>query len=192
LISCSEKKELPYLGPKTVQTVAGKSDTIYHKIPAFQFLNQDSVWVNEKTFDNQIYVADFFFTSCPTICPKMKTQMLRLYERYQKNTFVGLVSYSIDPDFDRPYRLKTYAQKLQIKAPKWNLLTGDKKAIYQLGEKSYMVTAQEDKNEAGGFVHSGAFILVDKNKHVRGIYDGTKSEEVDHLMEDMETLLKEK
>jgi protein SCO1/2 len=192
LISCSEKKELPYLGPKTIQTVAGKSDTIYHKIPAFQFLNQDSVWVNEKTFDNQIYVADFFFTSCPTICPKMKTQMLRLYERYQKNTSVGLVSYSIDPDFDRPYRLKTYAQKLQIKAPKWNLLTGDKKAIYQLGEKSYMVTAQEDKNEAGGFVHSGAFILVDKNKHVRGIYDGTKSEEVDHLMEDMETLLKEK
>jgi protein SCO1/2 len=192
LISCSEKKELPYLGPKTIQTVAGKSDTIYHKIPAFQFLNQDSVWVNERTFNNQIYVADFFFTSCPTICPKMKTQMLRLYERYQKNTSVGLVSYSIDPDFDRPYRLKTYAQKLQIKAPKWNLLTGDKKAIYQLGEKSYMVTAQEDKNEAGGFVHSGAFILVDKNKHVRGIYDGTKSEEVDHLMEDMETLLKEK
>jgi protein SCO1/2 len=192
LISCSEKKELPYLGSKTIQTVAGKSDTIYHKIPAFQFLNQDSVWVNERTFNNQIYVADFFFTSCPTICPKMKTQMLRLYERYQKNTSVGLVSYSIDPDFDRPYRLKTYAQKLQIKAPKWNLLTGDKKAIYQLGEKSYMVTAQEDKNEAGGFVHSGAFILVDKNKHVRGIYDGTKSEEVDHLMEDMETLLKEK
>jgi protein SCO1/2 len=192
LISCSEKKELPYLGPKTIQIVAGKSDTIYHKIPAFQFLNQDSVWVNERTFNNQIYVADFFFTSCPTICPKMKTQMLRLYERYQKNTSVGLVSYSIDPDFDRPYRLKTYAQKLQIKAPKWNLLTGDKKAIYQIGEKSYMVTAQEDKNEAGGFVHSGAFILVDKNKHVRGIYDGTKSEEVDHLMEDMETLLKEK
>jgi protein SCO1/2 len=192
LISCSEKKELPYLGPKTIQTVAGKSDTIYHKIPAFQFLNQDSVWVNERTFNNQIYVADFFFTSCPTICPKMKTQMLRLYERYQKNTSVGLVSYSIDPDFDRPYRLKTYAQKLQIKAPKWNLLTGDKNAIYQLGEKSYMVTAQEDKNEAGGFVHSGAFILVDKYKHVRGIYDGTKSEEVDHLMGDMETLLKEK
>jgi len=192
LISCSEKKELPYLGPKTIQIVAGKSDTIYHKIPAFNFLNQDSIWVNEKSFDNQIYVADFFFTSCPTICPKMKTQMLRLYERYQKNTSVGLVSYSIDPDFDRPYRLKTYAQKLQIKAPKWNLLTGDKKAIYQIGEKSYMVTAQEDKNEAGGFVHSGAFILVDKNKHVRGIYDGTKSEEVDHLMEDMETLLKEK
>jgi protein SCO1/2 len=192
LISCSEKKELPYLGPKAIQIVAGKSDTIYHKIPAFQFLNQDSVWINEKSFNNQIYVADFFFTSCPTICPKMKTQMLRLYERYEKNTAVGLLSYSIDPDFDRPYRLKAYAQKLQIKAPKWNLLTGDKKAIYQLGEKSYMVTAQEDKNEAGGFVHSGAFILVDRNKHVRGIYDGTKSEEVDHLIEDMETLLKEK
>ena len=118
--------------------------------------------------------------------------MLRLYERYQNNQEVALVSYSIDPDFDRPNVLKSYAKRLHIESPKWNLLTGDKKAIYTLGEKSYMVTAQEDKNEAGGFVHSGAFILVDKNKHVRGIYDGTKPEEVDHLIEDMEILLKEK
>ncbi len=192
LISCTEKKVLPFLGPKTIQTENGKTDTIYHKIPPFQFLNQDSVWISNKTFDDKIYVADFFFTSCPTICPKMKTQMLRLYERYEKTIEVALVSYSIDPDFDRPNVLKSYAKRLQIKAPKWNLLTGDKKAIYTLGEKSYMVTAQEDKNEAGGFVHSGAFILVDKNKHIRGIYDGTKSEEVDHLIEDMEILLKEK
>ncbi|MHA8065880.1 SCO family protein [Aquirufa sp. ROCK2-A2] len=180
------------MGPKTTQTVNGKIDTIYHKIPAFEYLNQDSVWVNQQSLDQKIYVADFFFTSCPTICPKMKTQMLRLYERYEKNNDVALVSYSIDPEFDRPNVLKAYAKRLQIKAPKWNLLTGDKKSIYTLGEKSYMVTTQEDPNEAGGFVHSGAFILVDKNKHVRGIYDGTKAEEVDHLIQDMEILLNEK
>lgn len=192
LLSCSKEKKLPYLGSKTTKIVQGKVDTIYHQIPPFEFLNQDSILVSDKNLDNKIYVADFFFTSCPTICPKMKTQMLRLYERYQNIQNVALVSYSIDPEFDRPNVLKKYAERLHIQSPKWNLLTGDKKAIYQLGEKSYMVTAQEDKNEAGGFLHSGAFILVDKNKHVRGIYDGTKSEEVDHLIEDMEILLKEK
>lgn len=192
LLSCSKEKKLPYLGRKTTKIVQGKVDTIYHQIPPFEFLNQDSILVSDKNLDNKIYVADFFFTSCPTICPKMKTQMLRLYERYQNIQNVALVSYSIDPEFDRPNVLKKYAERLHIQSPKWNLLTGDKKAIYQLGEKSYMVTAQEDKNEAGGFLHSGAFILVDKNKHVRGIYDGTKPEEVDHLIEDMEILLKEK
>lgn len=192
LFSCSDEKKLPYLGPKTTQTTHGKVDTIYHKIPAFEFLNQDSILISDKNLDNKIYVADFFFTSCPTICPKMKTQMLRLYERYQNNQDIALVSYSIDPEFDRPNVLKKYADRLHIQSPKWNLLTGDKKAIYTLGEKSYMVTAQEDKNEAGGFVHSGAFILVDRYKHVRGIYDGTRPEEVDHLIEDLEIVLKEK
>jgi len=189
--SCQEKKSLPYLGPKETHNIDGKVDTIYHQIPAFRFLNQDSTWVTEKDLEGKIYVADFFFTSCPTICPKMKTQLLRIYERYLNNDAVRIVSHSIDPTFDTPSVLRSYAERLQVKAPKWNLLTGDKAAIYQLGEKSYMVTAQEDKNEAGGFVHSGAFILVDKNRHVRGIYDGTKEEEVNHLIEDLEILLKE-
>ena len=190
--SCQEKKTLPYLGPKDTQIVDGKVDTIYHKIPAFRFLNQDSTWVSDKDFAGKIYVADFFFTSCPTICPTMKTQLLRIYERYANNHAVRIVSHSIDPTFDTPAVLHQYAERLQVKAPRWNMLTGDKKAIYQLGEKSYMVTAQEDKNEAGGFVHSGAFILVDKNRHVRGIYDGTKEDEVNHLMKDIEILLQEK
>jgi protein SCO1/2 len=190
--SCQEKKTLPYLGPKDTQIVDGKVDTIYHKIPAFRFLNQDSTWISEKDFAGKIYVADFFFTSCPTICPTMKTQLLRIYERYANNHAVRIVSHSIDPTFDTPAVLHQYAERLQVKAPRWNMLTGDKKAIYQLGEKSYMVTAQEDKNEAGGFVHSGAFILVDKNRHVRGIYDGTKEDEVNHLMKDIEILLQEK
>jgi len=192
IVSCQEKKSLPYLGPKETQVVAGKVDTIYHKIPAFRFLNQDSVWVSEQDMAGKIYIADFFFTSCPTICPKMKTQLLRIYERYASNDAVRILSHSIDPTYDTPSVLKQYAERLHVKAPRWNMLTGDKAAIYKLGEKSYMVTAQEDKNEAGGFVHSGAFILVDKNRHVRGIYDGTQEAEVNHLIEDIEILLQEK
>ncbi len=192
IVACQEKKALPYLGPKETKMVNGKVDTVYHQIPAFRFLNQDSIWVSEKDLEGKVYVADFFFTSCPTICPKMKTQLLRIYERYLNNEEVRIVSHSIDPTFDTPSVLHSYAERLQVKAPKWTMLTGDKGKIYQLGEKYYMVTAQEDKNEAGGFVHSGAFILVDKQRHVRGIYDGTKEEEVNHLIEDLEILLNEK
>jgi protein SCO1/2 len=192
IASCQEKKSLPFLGPKDTHLVDGKVDTIYHQIPPFRFLNQDSTWVSEKDLSGKIYVADFFFTSCPTICPKMKTQLLRIYERYASNDQIRILSHSIDPTFDTPIVLKQYAERLQVKAPRWNMLTGDKAAIYKLGEKSYMVTAQEDKNEAGGFVHSGAFILVDKNRHVRGIYDGTQETEVNHLIEDIEILLQEK
>ncbi|MFM1934689.1 MAG: hypothetical protein RL360_1570 [Bacteroidota bacterium] len=186
--SCSQEKKLPFLGPKQVNA---QGDTVYHQIPSFRFLNQDSVFVSEKDVKGKVYVADFFFTTCPTICPKMKTQMLRIYERYKDRDEVRIISHSIDPDFDTQNVLKDYAARLQVKAPKWNLLTGNKAAIYQLGQKSYMVSAQEDPNEAGGFVHSGAFILVDKNRHVRGIYDGTVEAEVNHLLEDMEILLKE-
>ena len=117
--------------------------------------------------------------------------MLRIYERYKERDDVRLLSHSIDPDFDTPSVLKDYAARLHVTSPKWNLLTGDKAKIYQLGQKSYLVSAQEDPAEAGGFVHSGAFILVDKNRHVRGIYDGTVEAEVNHLLEDMEVLLKE-
>ncbi|CAM3786563.1 SCO family protein [Aquirufa aurantiipilula] len=190
--ACQEKKTLPILGHKDTVVKGGKVDTVYHQIPSFQFLNQDSSWVSDKNYEGKIYVADFFFTSCPTICPKMKTQMLRLYERYANENQLGLLSFSIDPDFDKPHILKAYAARLQVKSPKWNMVTGEKSKIYELGQKSFMVTAQEDKNEAGGFVHSGAFILVDKQRHVRGIYDGTKEQEVNHLMEDIELLLKEK
>ena len=170
----------------------GKTDTIYHKIPDFKFLNQDSTWVSQKDFDGKIYVADFFFTSCPTICPKMKTQLLRIYQRYLNNPDIKILSHSIDPDYDRPNVLKKYANRMEVDSKKWNFVTGNKSEIYKIGQKSYMVSAQEDPNEAGGFVHSGAFILVDKNRHVRGIYDGTKEPEVNKLIEDIEILLHEK
>jgi protein SCO1/2 len=188
VLGCQQEKKLPFLGPKEV---GKQGDTLYHKIPDFKFLNQDSLWVSQKDMAGKIYVADFFFTTCPTICPKMKTQLLRIYDKFAEDDRVRILSHTIDPEYDGVRVLKDYAKKLNINSPRWNLVTGKKSDIYRLGEKSYMVTAQEDANEEGGFVHSGAFILVDKNRHVRGIYDGTKEEDVNHLIEDMTLLLKE-
>jgi len=188
VLGCQQEKKLPFLGPKEVRE---QGDTLYHKIPDFKFLNQDSLWVSQKDMAGKIYVADFFFTTCPTICPKMKTQLLRIYDKFAEDDRVRILSHTIDPEYDGVRVLKDYAKKLNITSPRWNLVTGKKSDIYRLGEKSYMVTAQEDANEEGGFVHSGAFILVDKNRHVRGIYDGTKEEDVNHLIEDMTLLLKE-
>jgi len=188
VLGCQQEKKLPFLGPKVI---GKQGDTLYHKIPDFKFLNQDSLWISEKDMAGKIYVADFFFTTCPTICPKMKTQLLRIYDKFAEEDRVRILSHTIDPEYDGVRVLKEYAKKLNINSPRWNLVTGKKSDIYRLGEKSYMVTAQEDANEEGGFVHSGAFILVDKNRHVRGIYDGTKEEDVNHLIEDMTLLLKE-
>jgi len=188
VLGCQQEKKLPFLGPKEVLK---QGDTLYHKIPDFKFLNQDSLWVSQKDMAGKIYVADFFFTTCPTICPKMKTQLLRIYDKFAEDDWVRILSHTIDPEYDGVRVLKDYAKKLNITSPRWNLVTGKKSDIYRLGEKSYMVTAQEDANEEGGFVHSGAFILVDQNRHVRGIYDGTKEEDVNHLIEDMTLLLKE-
>ena len=188
VLGCQQEKKLPFLGPKVI---GKQGDTLYHKIPDFKFLNQDSLWISEKDMAGKIYVADFFFTTCPTICPTMKTQLLRIYDKFAEDDRVRILSHTIDPEYDGVRVLKEYAKKLNITSPRWNLLTGKKSDIYRLGEKSYMVTAQEDANEVGGFVHSGAFILVDQNRHIRGIYDGTKEEDVNHLIEDIGMLLKE-
>lgn len=186
---------LPYLGrhdyvEKTVneQTVV---DTLYHKVADFSFVDQDSTLITPSTFDNKVYVTDFFFTSCPTICPVMKTQMLRVYEKFKDNDEVALLSHTIDPEYDTVALLHDYAERLGVSSDKWHFVTGEKDAIYEMGLKSYMVTAMEDDQEPGGFIHSGAFILVDKDKHIRGMYDGTEKEQVDRLIHDIEKLLQE-
>ncbi len=182
-----QNKKLPYLGRKEING----NDTIYHTIANFRFVNQDSNFVTKETFDGQIYVADFFFTSCPTICPIMKTQMLRVYESYKDNGQVGILSHSIDPKHDTVAVLREFAGRLGVESKKWHFVTGDKEEIYKIGQTSYMVSAVEDPSEPGGFIHSGAFILVDKKRRIRGIYDGTKEDQVDRLMTDMDILLKE-
>lgn len=167
-------------------------DSTERKIPDFEFFNQDGKAVTQKDFENKIYVADFFFTTCPTICPIMKKEMLRVHERFKANPNIMILSHSIDPRHDSVEVLKEYAARLGVKSDKWHFVTGDRKKIYEIGEKSYMVTAQEDSTQQGGYLHSGAFILVDRKRRVRGLYDGTKEKDVNKLMEDIEILLDEK
>jgi protein SCO1/2 len=200
VLACDKESEkdkensFPVFGrPELVtKVVDGKevTDTIPHQIPDFKLMDQDSNWVTPESFAGKVYVADFFFTSCPTICPQMKKEMLRVYEAYQGNDQVGIISHTIDPVYDTIPLLKDFAERLGVSAPKWHFVTGDKEEIYKLGQTGYMVTAMEDENEAGGYIHSGAFLLVDKDKHIRGVYDGTQSEDVDKLINDIALLLK--
>lgn len=186
---------MPILGEKEVELkqVAGKTvaDTLYSRIPDFAFLNQDSQVVSRQTFAGKIYVTDFFFTTCPTICPKMKSQMLRVYEKFKAEPRVMLLSHSIDPAHDTVAVLRDYARRLQVSSEKWHFVTGDKDAIYGMALK-YLVTAMEDGEEPGGFTHSGHFVLVDANQHIRGIYEGTEAASIDQLLLDIGLLLKEK
>lgn len=181
------EKKLPYLGRKEING----NDTTYHTISDFRFVNQDSSVITHKNFEDQIYVSDFFFTTCPTICPIMKTQMLRVYERFKENDQISILSHTIDPKHDTVAVLKAFSERLGVDSRKWHFVTGEKEDIYKIGQTSYMVSAVEDPNEPGGFIHSGAFILVDKQRRVRGVYDGTKEDQVDKLMDDMLVLLKE-
>jgi protein SCO1 len=189
ITACVRKEEkLAIYGRKEI---TDKGDTIYHHIADYKFVDQDSNFVTPDTFKDKIYVADFFFTSCPTICPIMKTQMLRVYEKYKDNPNVLILSHSIDPKHDTVALLHDFAERLGVTSDKWHFVTGNKDEIYKIGQTSYMVTAMEDGTEPGGYIHSGAFILVDKDRQVRGLYDGTLADQVDRLMKDMDKLLAE-
>ncbi|TPE41043.1 SCO family protein [Pontibacter mangrovi] len=191
----SSANTLPIYGERepVERTVDGKTvtDTIYHQIPDFAFVDQDSQRVTQETVAGKIYVTDFFFTTCPTICPKMKSQMLRVYEAYKENPDVLLLSHSIDPTHDTVAVLRDYADRLGIETQKWHLLTGDKDSIYDMAMQ-YLVPAQADGGAEGGFTHGGHFILMDGQRRIRGIYDGTKPESVDKLIDDIPLLLNEK
>ena len=189
IFSCeNSSRKLPIMGERDFVN----GDSVFHTIPDFAFINQDSLPITNKTYEGKIYITDFFFTTCPTICPVMKKQLLRVYEKYKENPKVGILSHTIDPRHDSVQVLKEYATRLGIEGNMWNFVTGDKSKIYKLGEKSYYITAGEDSTAAGGIIHSGAFILVDTKRRVRGIYDGTKETDVTKLIKDMEVLLNEK
>jgi protein SCO1/2 len=187
IFSCIKEKPLPIYGERELQG----EDTIYHKIDQFTFVNQDSASVTNDTFKGKIYVADFFFTSCRTICPKMQTQMLRVYEQIKDDPEVLLLSHTIDPEYDTVALLRDYASRLGVASSKWHFVTGSKDDIYKIAQSSYFATAMEDESEPDGFIHSGAFLLVDKEGRIRGKYDGVKETEVDRLMKDIERLKRE-
>ena len=183
---------IPILGTRTAITreIKGKkvTDTLYHTIPPFNMLGQDSVKISNATLKGKIYVADFFFTSCPSICPVMQKNMLKLYKQYKDERDFAFLSYSIDPLHDTPSKLKKYSTQLGADSKKWYFVSGNKDSTYALAEKGYYATAKADSTAPGGFVHSGGLILVDKERRIRGIYDGTQEDEVDKLSQDMKLL----
>ena len=195
--ACSSpiEKKLPVFGERdiVIHEIDGKKvvDTLYHSISDFSFVDQDSALVTQETFKNKIYVTDFFFTSCRTICPIMKTQMLRVYDTLKNNPDVLILSHTIDPEFDTVALLHDFAQRLGVSSDKWHFVTGVKDSIYNLAQRSYFATAMEDKSEPDGFIHSGAFLLIDKERRIRGKYDGTNENQVNQLIADIAILQKE-
>ena len=184
----SETAELPILGERYVDD---NQDTVYHSIADFAFVNQVGDTIRKEDMVGKIYVADFFFTTCPTICPVMKKEMLRVYEQFKGEPNFRILSHSIDPTHDTQAVLKDYAEKLGVPdAATWNFLTGDQEKIFEIGQTSYLTTTMADDMEPGGFLHSGAFLLVDQQGRIRGVYDGTKTEQVDRLLADIPKLLK--
>jgi protein SCO1/2 len=184
----SEVAELPILGERYVDD---NQDTVYHSIADFAFVNQIGDTIRKEDMAGKIYVADFFFTTCPTICPVMKKEMLRVYEQFKGEPNFRILSHSIDPSHDTQVVLKDYAEKLGVPdAATWNFLTGDQEKIFEIGQTSYLTTTMADDMEPGGFLHSGAFLLVDQQGRIRGVYDGTKTEQVDRLLADIPKLLK--
>jgi protein SCO1/2 len=186
------KKTLPIYGSRqaVTKTVNGKTetDTVYQTIPNFRFVNQYGDTITDKSLDGDIYVADFFFTSCPSICPVMARNMLKVYNAFKSTGNFKIISHTIDPKHDSVPVLKKYADKLGVTGNTWWFLQGQKEATYNIAEKNYLVAVKQDSSAAGGYVHQGYFVLVDKQKRVRGAYDGTDPKQVDQLIADIKTL----
>ncbi len=188
------EQELPILGPRIPieKQVEGQTvtDTLYHQVPDFHFTDQNGLPVTASTFEDKVYIADFFFTTCPTICPVMKNNLLKVYEAYRDSASVSILSHSIDPVHDSVAVLKDYANRLEVQAPGWYFVTGNQDSIFSIA-RQYMVSALEDKEAPGGYAHSGALILMDKQRHIRGYYDGTEEEATKKLIRDIKILLNE-
>ena len=161
----------------------------YHRISDFSLFNQNGDTVTQNNYKNKIYVADFFFTTCPDICPIMTGNMLYLQEKL-KETNVMLASFSVTPEIDNVEVLKKYSIDKGVNDSNWNLMTGEKKQIYDLARKSYLVAKTVPENKNHGMIHTENFVLVDKEKRIRGYYDGTNIEDMVKLLDDIQILIK--
>lgn len=200
LVSCSainEKKHvLPFIGNYDIEykLIDGKeiSDTVYPTIPYFYFLNDDSVLVKSTDMEGKIWVADFFFTTCPTICPTMTKNMQKLNAATKDlHDELQFISISINPQHDTPSILKRYREHYKATASNWQFFTGKEAETHQLGIENFQIFAGRDEESEGGYAHSGAFTLVDKEGYVRGVYLGTDDKQVIQLEKDIRKLLKE-
>ena len=186
------KKSLPIYNPSMVNPELVDS-TIqhvgkYHRVADFSFVNQNGKIVTNKDYNGKIYVADFFFTTCPTICPKMTGNMAKIQQSIKANPKVMLLSHTVTPDIDSVPVLKKYAVDKGVMDSKWNLVTGDKKDIYSIARKSYLAVKLGKPDELYDMVHTENFVLVDSQRRVRGFYDGTDDNEIIRLIEDIQWL----
>lgn len=193
MVETSRVEYLPYYGDESFTpywiTPNSEEEKSFHKIPDFQLLNQQGDTVSQTTFDDKIYIADFFFTTCPGICLKMTGNMVKVQEAFKDDPEVLLISHSVTPSIDSVPVLKNYAKKNGVMDNKWHLVTGDKTEIYNLGRNQYFV-----ENELGvpkdinDFLHTENFLLIDKNKHIRGIYNGLNRASIAQLITDIKAL----
>ncbi len=186
------KKRLPVYHPAMVSTELVDS-TIqhvknYHKIADFSLTNQNGKEITQKNYEGKIYIADFFFTTCPSICPIMTKNMASIQKAILNDDEVLLLSHSVTPVIDSVPQLKKYALEKGVVDRKWNLVTGSKKHIYELARKSYLVVKSEGDGGEYDMIHTENFVLVDKRKQIRGFYDGTKKEEIEKLLVDLAIL----
>ena len=183
-------KDLPIYGNKEFDSSIDK-DTLYHQIPDWSFENQNSKIISSEQLDNNIKLVDFFFTSCPTICPQMTLNMRKLQSTLRKNclTNIELLSFTVDPIKDTSEKLLDYANSYNVDSTNWNLLTGDQSSIYELGVNGFLVPNQEDALAPGGFLHSEKLILLDQFNRIRGYYDGTDSLNIPIIVQHIQSLL---
>lgn len=196
-----EKRKLPYINPADVNKRLVDS-SLYnkgtnHKILPFNLINQYGDTITEKEVAQKIVVANFFFTTCPTICPKMNNKLYKVYDKLKTRNDIVFLSHSVWPEIDTVEVLYNYSTQFDIKNNNWFFLTGDKHQLYNLARKSYLVAPSIydttfDQGGKGDFIHTENIVLVDKNKYIRGMYDGLNDEEMEQLYQDILLLLEEK
>ena len=188
----SPEKKLPIYQPSMVkfQLVDSTVQHIkrFHKIADYELINQNNKIITNKIYDGKIYIADFFFTTCPGICPIMTDNMIKLQEKFINDDQVLLLSHSVTPEIDSVSVLKKYSMEKGVVDSKWNMVTGDKSQIYNLARKSYLVAEDIEGSHFYDMIHTENFVLVDKEKRIRGYYDGTNELEMDKLINDLEIL----
>jgi protein SCO1/2 len=191
LLGCKSEPLLPIYGDRDLVYKDGKVvDTIFHEIPDFEYTNQNGKTVSKKDVLGRVFVADFFFSTCPTICPKMTSQMKRLQVLTADIEELHFLSFTINPENDTPEVLLEYANQYGVDLKNWDFVTGDEAATHHLGVKGFLVHARADEDEPGGFAHSPSLVLIDRSGKIRGVYDGTNTEEVDLLNQDIRKLLR--
>jgi len=186
--------------PKIVDSLSTKELAMIGEVPPFKFTDQNGKTITNKDYNGKVYVAEFFFTSCPSICPVMNQNMVKVQNEFYGNPNLGIASFSINPEYDSPTVLKEYADRYGVTNPNWHFLTGDRELIHSLANTGFNLYVGEASEEAGGFEHSGLFALIDQNGKIRSrfdengnpiiYYDGLEAEGIQMLIEDIELLLK--